>query len=214
MHHLAALAGRLCRIGCYLIGAGRNNLYSIGIVSGKLSRPCDFIICFRGLPGSKGEAIRAIGTTIFRLEIKLDGATRAVGGDNERSSVGDGHRRAASLSGDRGRLDGHFHALDAERGLSRSGRASRGGSRRISLRDRCSGRVGIGLVGISSGRSIGLGSGRRVASRVCRLGIGGSRSISLSGARSIVLGCDSIIVGLSRGGRIRGIGSACARELV
>ena len=211
MHHLAALAGRLCRIGCYLIGAGRHYLSStgIGMVGWKLSRPREFI-CFRGLTSSKGEAIRAIGATVVRRVIKLDGATRAVGGDNERSSVGDGHRRAASLSGDRGRLDGHFHALDAERGLSRSGRASRGGSRRISLRDRCSGRVGIGLVGISSGRSIGLGSGRRVASRVCRLGIGGSRSIGLSCSRSIVLGCDSIIVGLRRGGRIRRIGPVCA----
>ena len=211
MHHLAALAGRLCRIGCYLIGAGRHYLSStgIGMVGWKLSRPREFI-CFRGLTSSKGEAIRAIGTTIFRLEIKLDGATRAVGGDNERSSVGDGHRRAANFSGDRGRLDGHCHALDAERGLRRSGRASRGGSRRICLCDRCSGRVGIGLVGISSGRSIGLGSGRRVASRVCRLGIGGSRSIGLSCSRSIVLGCDSIVVGLRRGGRIRRIGPVCA----
>lgn len=93
------------------------------MVSGKVSRPCK-LICFRGLPGSKGEASRAIAATVVRRVIKLDCASWAVGGDNESSSVGDGHKRTASLSGNRGRVNGHCHALDAERGGSRGGRAS------------------------------------------------------------------------------------------
>src|SRR5260370_41746796 len=93
---LAALARGLCRIGCYLVGAGRHYLSStrIGVVSGKVSRPCE-LICFRGLPGSKGEASRATAATVVCRVIKLDGATRTVGGGNERSSVGDSRIRTA-----------------------------------------------------------------------------------------------------------------------